>query len=171
MTADLNHSANSEPSAFRDATEDEAVTEVLTGARSFPGGTVKLPLLNSVDPDEIQFSYVGTAFVRASADDAAPLGADNGAFTEYFTPESLFLGTDAEEEESKPLGAEDPYRVLHVTPDASWSEITSSHRALVKEFHPDRFVDFPESIVKEAEIEIRRINTAYTTLRKIHHAS
>ena len=61
----------------------------------------------------------------------------------------------------------DPYNTGAFNRGQSWAEIVSAHRALVKEFHPDRFVDHPPEVVAQAEQEIKRINRAYAELRKL----
>lgn len=135
--------------------------------RSFPGGRVRLPRLN---PDERaaepQIHMVGTAFLGGGATtvtEEAPTG-----FTGYFTYESLFnepTEGDADFED------EDPYHVLKVEPGADWATVVSAHRSLVKEFHPDRFVDHPAEVVAQAEVEIKRINRAYSELNKQRSAA
>ncbi|MFN8050889.1 MAG: J domain-containing protein [Acidimicrobiales bacterium] len=134
-------------------------------SRSFPGGNVRLPKLKAEDrAEQPRIDVVGTAFIGGGTatlvDEPEPSG-----FTGYFTYESLF-------EEPEPVNGEgdDPYDVLKVSRDDDWQTIVSAHRSLVKEFHPDRFVDHPADVVAAAEDEIKRINLAYSELRKIHAA-
>jgi hypothetical protein len=133
-------------------------------ARSFPGGQVRLPKLGSNEgaaPPRIDF--VGTAFLGGGTTTVIEDPGPAGGFNSYFTTESLFDEPEPDDE----LDAEDPYVVLKVTRDMPWNEIVSAHRSLVKEFHPDRFVDHPAEVVAEAEHEIKRINRAYSELRKL----
>jgi len=105
---------------------------------------------------------VDTAFIgggTATVIDEVPSG-----FTGYYTYESLF---EEPAEGDADFKGEDPYAVLKVEPTADWPTIVSAHRTLVKEFHPDRFVDHPAEVVAQAEVEIKRINLAYAELRKI----
>jgi hypothetical protein len=139
--------------------------------RVFPGGTVKLPRLTQDISRPTEVDYVGTAFVRSAIDDASPADAAAGTFTEYFTAESLFAEAEIPEEVETTDDGENPFEVLRVPEDADWPTIVRRHRVLVKEFHPDRFVGFDQSVLEEAEIEIRRINKAYGTLRKRHAGS
>lgn len=132
--------------------------------RSFPGGRVRLPRLSGEDRSETpRIDVVETAFVGGGT---ATLEAGStppaGGFTSYFTAESLFTAPEPDDD----LDPVDPYAVLKVTRDMPWSEIQSVHRALVKQFHPDRFVGHPAEVVALAEIEIKRINRAYSELRR-----
>jgi len=131
--------------------------------RSFPGGKVRLPLLDSPIPDGPSFSIVGTAFVRDTTSDSAD--EPSSGFTGYFTYESLF-NPPAEPEHTEALS--EPYRILDVTPDTPWEDVAARHRALVKESHPDLFVGAPAEIQADAEEQIRLVNVAFTELRRIH---
>jgi DnaJ-domain-containing protein 1 len=141
---------------------DDQAFRPATG-RSFPGGQVRLPRLNAEDrAGEPQIDVVGTAFLGGGTttitDEPEPAG-----FTGYFTYESLFDEPDVNDPDSE---GEDPYAVLRVAPTDDWTTIVAAHRSLVKEFHPDRFVDHPAEVVAQADIEIKRINLAYGLLRK-----
>ena len=63
---------------------------------------------------------------------------------------------------------DDPYSVLRVSREDPWPKIVAAHRRLAKEFHPDRFVEQSADIVRQAELETKRINEAYATLRLLH---
>jgi len=135
-------------------------------ARSFPGGKVRLPRLNEDRSTGPVIDMVDTAFIgggTATVVQDAPSG-----FTGYYTYESLF---DQPTEGDVDFVGDDPYEVLRVGRTAEWSAIVTAHRALVKEFHPDRFVDHPAEVVAKAEAEIKRINRAYGELRQLRGAA
>ena len=57
-----------------------------------------------------------------------------------------------------------PYEVLGVKPGASQDEIKSAYRKLIKQYHPDKFIDNPlKNLAEEKMIEI---NDAYEALSK-----
>lgn len=132
---------------------------------AFPGGKVRLPKLNGEDRGPVPtVDFVGTAFVgggTATIEEPEPV-AETVAFTQYFSYESLFAEPPAHEE----LSDDNAYEVLGVARDTPWPAIVSAHRALVKEFHPDRFVGEPAAIIAEAEDRIRRVNAAYADLQR-----
>lgn len=137
---------------------------------AFPGGKVRLPKLNGDDRGPAPtVDFVGTAFAgggTATIEEPPPAPTGPAGFTEYFTYESLFAGAPVEEVD----GTEDAYDALGVGRDAPWSEVVAAHRALVKEFHPDRFVDEPPEVIAEAEARIRRVNAAYGELQRARGA-
>ena len=57
--------------------------------------------------------------------------------------------------------AQDPYKVLGVSPGASDEEIKKAYRALAKKYHPDVNGSSPQ-----AEARMKEINEAYSTLIK-----
>jgi len=57
-----------------------------------------------------------------------------------------------------------PYEVLGVKENASQDEIKRAYRELVKQYHPDKYVDNP--LKDLAEEKLREINEAYDTLSK-----
>ena len=130
--------------------------------RFFPGGQVHLPRLNPDDrgPEPI-VQVVDTAFLGGGT---ATLEAEPepSGFTGYFTYESLFEPP----EEPETVDGEDAYEVLRVKRSDDWQTIHAAHRALVKEFHPDRFAGQDPDLIATAEDEIRRINIAYGQIRK-----
>jgi len=135
--------------------------------RQFPGGRVKLPSLSATMAPERgpQVAFVGTAFVRASADPDADTNESRGGFQEYFTYESLF------DEPEETRESNDPYVILAISSEAEWTDIVIQHRHLARQFHPDRFVDCDQPTRERAEDQIRRINWAYNTLRDRRKAS
>lgn len=58
-----------------------------------------------------------------------------------------------------------PHEVLGVSPQASKAEIVAAYRTLVQIFHPDRFVDAPENVRREAERRMKWLNAAYAAVR------
>ncbi|OOM82164.1 chaperone protein DnaJ [Clostridium puniceum] len=57
-----------------------------------------------------------------------------------------------------------PYEVLGIKPNATQDEIKSAYRKLIKQYHPDKFVDNPlKNLAEEKMIEI---NKAYDILTK-----
>jgi hypothetical protein len=59
-----------------------------------------------------------------------------------------------------------PYEILGVSPKASKKEITEAYRTLAQIFHPDRFVDSPEAVKREAERRMKNLTQAYALARK-----
>lgn len=57
-----------------------------------------------------------------------------------------------------------PYEVLGIKPGATQDEIKSAYRKLIKQYHPDKFVDNP--LKDLAEEKMMQINEAYDTLTK-----
>ena len=133
--------------------------------RSFPGGRVRLPMINpSYRSNETEMAIVGTAFVRAP--EQAPIDdAPKSGFTGYFTYESLFEEPEADETTEV---RDNPYAILRLRPDCTWGEVMAAHRHLAKEFHPDRFAEHDDDVIRQAEHEIRRINLAFAELRQTH---
>ena len=57
-----------------------------------------------------------------------------------------------------------PYEVLGIKPNATQDEIKSAYRKLIKQYHPDKFIDNPlKNLAEEKMIEI---NKAYDILTK-----
>jgi DnaJ like chaperone protein len=67
-----------------------------------------------------------------------------------------------------PLGPEDAYAVLGLSPSASAEEIRRTYRRLVREHHPDRLVaaGMPEEMVEQANRTLAAINAAYDRIEK-----
>lgn len=59
-----------------------------------------------------------------------------------------------------------PYEILGVSAKASQKEITEAYRTLAQIFHPDRFVDSPEPVRREAERRMKNLTEAYALARK-----
>ena len=59
----------------------------------------------------------------------------------------------------------DPYKVLGVDPSASDEEVKSAYRKLVKQYHPDRYVDNPLGDL--AAEKLKQINQAYDEIQRM----
>ena len=58
-----------------------------------------------------------------------------------------------------------PYEVLGVGPKSKAAEITAAFRVLAQIFHPDRFVDAPVAVQREAARRMSEVNEAYAFFR------
>jgi len=139
---------------------DAAAIAGPTRERTFPGGRVRLPRLDSM-PVEPEMQFVGTAFIRSPNEDPAVDKAVG--FDEYFTFESLFDEVEGDDEDANALAAFD---VLGVTPETPWKQIVAAHRTLVKEHHPDHLSDADDDTRLAAEERLREINQAYSELNR-----
>lgn len=61
------------------------------------------------------------------------------------------------------LQEENLFKILNVTTEASTEEIRAAYKKLVRQVHPDRFVDADEK--SQAEAAFKRIGVAYDTLQ------
>ncbi|MFM6082581.1 MAG: J domain-containing protein, partial [Dolichospermum sp.] len=60
---------------------------------------------------------------------------------------------------------EDYYKLLEVSPDATFQEIKAAYRVLCKEYHPDKMPPgTPEKARKYIEERFKQLNEAYSTL-------
>jgi curved DNA-binding protein CbpA len=60
---------------------------------------------------------------------------------------------------------EDYYKLLEVSPDATFQEIKTAYRVLCKEYHPDKMPPgTPEKARKYIEERFKQLNEAYSTL-------
>lgn len=72
---------------------------------------------------------------------------------------------EASSDEASSIDASDPYEVLGLQSTASWADIVTAHRDLVRLHHPDRLVGQSEHEQAAGEERIRVINTAYQELQ------
>lgn len=136
-----------------------------TGRRSFPGGRVTLPRLDGKDGTSVHLTGAAFRPDTATTREAEHAGS---TFTDYFTAQSLFSDSSSPPEDvsGPPAATLTAYAELQLPPDSTWPEVVARHRALVKEFHPDRYGDHDAAARERAEAEIRRINNAYDTIRR-----
>jgi hypothetical protein len=96
-------------------------------------------------------------------------------FSEYFSTESLFSWTRADEPKDSPpedggahLDVEhpDPYEVLGLPEDATWKQIVAAHRRLAKQHHPDRLGSASAEQRHRSDRRMRQLNIAYSELRR-----
>ncbi|NLA36723.1 MAG: hypothetical protein GX868_13720, partial [Actinobacteria bacterium] len=55
--------------------------------------------------------------------------------------------------------------------DAGWDRVIAAHRSIVKRFHPDRFVESPQSEQEAAMDRTVTANHAYTVLRSARRSA
>lgn len=58
------------------------------------------------------------------------------------------------------------YEILGVKPNSTRDEIRRAYRKKMKEYHPDKFMDQPEWVRKEADEMSKKLNEAYEALMK-----
>ncbi len=93
----------------------------------------------------------------------APVGAPRpSSFLEYNTTESLFVAPTVVPTLTAPERA---LSVLGLTRSATWAEVTTRHRSLMKDFHPDRHVQSDDATRAHVELRVREINEAYGEIR------
>jgi preprotein translocase subunit Sec63 len=61
--------------------------------------------------------------------------------------------------------ADDPYRVLGLTDDASDADVDRAYRRLIGQYHPDRLTGAAEELRRQAEHRARDINRAYDRIQ------
>jgi hypothetical protein len=136
------------------------------GWGGFPGGHPRLPRLSraTATPDEPDVMYVESAFLQDQGDQR-PSDTPSSGFEAYYTRESLFESVPSSLLD-EPDRDEGPYAVLGLTAAASWEEVSRSHRALVSQLHPDRYVDADDTVRAAAERRVRDVNEAFATIRR-----
>jgi hypothetical protein len=153
----------------------------------FPGGTARLPRLNSrlhQGGEARRVSYVGTAFVRTPRSSGAPADSTSAGtatptrtvttepppepakFTEYYTYESLFT-TPPEVDESVEIIDEAAFETLGLEADAGWDEVVTAYRRIVKQAHPDLLVGASAEELDAANERIAKVNFAYSRLNAL----
>lgn len=61
---------------------------------------------------------------------------------------------------------EDSYQILNISPFSSDSEIESSYKKLVLQFHPDKTLNMGPDLRKLSEQRMKEINSAYDDIKK-----
>lgn len=75
------------------------------------------------------------------------------------------------QETSRQSFKKSPYEILGVSKDASFTEIKTAYRELVKKYHPDILMGkgADEEAVQVGTKKLQEINEAYESLKKIHN--
>ncbi len=126
--------------------------------RNFPGGAARLPRLNRPSDEVPEF----VAPLRQHAEERYP-EKDRG-FEAYYSTDSLF--SSSPEPEELTAESEGPYAVLGLTRSASWEDVSKSHRRLVAQLHPDRYVREDAQVRAAAEKRVRDVNEAFAAIRR-----
>jgi DnaJ-domain-containing protein 1 len=95
-----------------------------------------------------------------------PEAKPHGAFSEYYSADSLFTTVNDDSVDPGAFDPDDPYVVLGVPASASWEHIVSAHRRLAKLHHPDRLLDASPEDKELSANRMAEINLAYAELRK-----
>ncbi len=64
------------------------------------------------------------------------------------------------------VGLDDAYRLLHVSPDASWSEIQKAYKDRMVKTHPDKVAHLSEEIQERSRELSVEINNAYNLIKQ-----
>ena len=65
-----------------------------------------------------------------------------------------------------PSEGPDPFAVLGVSRLATLVEVTAAYRAKAQAYHPDRHLDSPPAVRRQAEQRMREVNQAFVQLKK-----
>jgi len=63
-----------------------------------------------------------------------------------------------------PAGLMPWYAALELEPGASWSDVRSQYRRLVRDYHPDRVANLAQGFIDYANERTTRLNEAYEAL-------
>ncbi|MEO1942193.1 MAG: DnaJ domain-containing protein [Campylobacterales bacterium] len=61
---------------------------------------------------------------------------------------------------------EEAFKILGIPKGSSWDEVKKAYRQKMKELHPDRYQNLPESARQAIEEEAKKVNWAYQFLKK-----
>ena len=64
-----------------------------------------------------------------------------------------------------PEPVEDPYRLLGLSPEATFEEARAARNALLQQYHPDKVAGLGPKLREVAEAETKRINAAFASLQ------
>ena len=62
---------------------------------------------------------------------------------------------------------EEAFKILGIPDGSSWEEVKRAYRQKMKELHPDRYQNLPESARQAIEEEAKKVNWAYQYLKKV----
>ncbi len=74
--------------------------------------------------------------------------------------------TNTERGAGDQLRLDDAYRLLHVSPDASWSEIQKAYKERMSKTHPDKVAHLSEKKKKKSRELSLEINNAYNLIKR-----
>ncbi len=63
------------------------------------------------------------------------------------------------------MSLDEAYKLLHVSPDASWSEVQKAYKAEMFKSHPDKVAHLSEELHKKAKELTIKINKAYNIIK------
>jgi len=101
-------------------------------------------------------------------------------FADYWTPESLFEDqappppppaeetVEADLDIPGGMDLDSAHLVLQIDIGADWEAITRAHRALAKQYHPDRLIAYSPAAQEMGRDRMAEINAAHATLRALH---
>jgi hypothetical protein len=75
-----------------------------------------------------------------------------------------FISGEEESFEHESIENDVYYDILGVKPNATKDEIIKAYRQKIKEYHPDKFMNQPEWVRKQAEEMSKKLNEAYEAL-------
>jgi hypothetical protein len=73
---------------------------------------------------------------------------------------------DDEAQQARPITVEDAYALFGANPLTPWEIIETERRRLIQQYHPDKVAALGLKLRALAELEAKRINTAYDLLRR-----
>jgi hypothetical protein len=73
-------------------------------------------------------------------------------------------------DETAPDGLAWPFEVLDLTPGCTWQDVSARHKQLAKSHHPDLGGQISPSDAATAADEMRRINRAYSELKRMYRS-
>ena len=128
----------------------------------------KLEVNHNISDVSFQDSYEGNQesieLEKESNDEVSPDGSES-------SPEPQQPEADMNDSENEIIsffesiqGIEDHYEILNVKTDASAEEIKESYFELIKKFHPDANMNFPEDIRVKSERIFAKVTKAYEVL-------
>lgn len=62
--------------------------------------------------------------------------------------------------------ADNAYKILEITPEATDEEVKKAYRSMAKKFHPDKLQTKDPALIKGAQEKFQEVQKAYETIRK-----